>query len=116
MEEKYNPLQIASHVWGKFWALPEHNPSKIEDYSIFIQIKQTENEFYLIRVTKSGFLWKGFKSGTSWRLIQDEEELFRNKDLLGAVHVMFRDMPVIINNKELEPFPNYNFFWNYIAE
>ena len=116
MEEKYSPLQVASRVWGKFWAFPEHNPSRIEDYSVYIQIKQSGNEFYMIRVTKSGFLWKGFKSGTSWRLIQDEEELFKNKDILGAVHVRFRELPIMINDKELEPFPNYNFFWNYISK
>jgi hypothetical protein len=115
MEEKYNPYHLVSQVWGKFWANPEHQHSKIEDYSIFIRIKQNEIECYQIRITKAGSLWKGFTSGTTWRLIQDEEELFKNKDLLGAVNVEFRNKPIKINDKVLEPFPNYDYFWNYIT-
>ena len=115
MEEKYDPLQAASHVWSKFWPLPEHRNSKIEDYTIFIQIKQSENECYLIRPSKSGYLWKGSASGTQWRLISDEEELYKNRDLLGVVYVKFRNNLVMINAKELEPFPNFNLFWNYIT-
>lgn len=115
MEEKYDPLQIVSHVWGKFRALPEHLDSQVEDYSIFIKIKQSENEYYLIRSSKYGHLWKGILSGTDWRMITDTEELSENKDLLGTVHIKFRNNPIRINNKPLEPFPNYDFFWNYIT-
>jgi len=115
MEEKYNPFQVASHVWGKFWALPGHQISSIEDYSAFIEIKKTEKECYLIRPSKQGYLWKGNLFGTKWRLIPDLEELFENKDLLGTVHIRFRDKPIKINDNTLEPFPNYEFFWNYIT-
>jgi hypothetical protein len=115
MEEKYDPLQIVSHVWGKFWALPEHQHSQIEDYSIFIEIRYTKNECYQIRATKNGTLWKGTCAGTSWRHIKDEEELYKKRDFLGAIQVRFRDKPIKMNGKLLDLFPNYIFFWNYIA-
>jgi len=115
MEEKYDPLQVVSHVWGKFWALPEHQDSQIEDYSIFIEIKYSKNECYQIRATKNGTLWKGTCAGTDWRSIKDEEELYKKRDFLGAVHVRFRNKLIKINDKVVDPFPNYIFFWNYIT-
>jgi hypothetical protein len=115
MEEKYDPLQLVSHVWGKFWAFPEHQDSQIEDYSIFIEIRYSKKEYYQIRATKNGTLWKGTDSGTTWRHVKDEEELYKKRDFLGAVHVRFRDKPIKINGKILDPFPNYIFFWNYIS-
>lgn len=115
MEDKYNPLHVASHVWGKFWAFPEHQNSSIEDYSIFIEIKQTESECYLIRPSKNGYLWRGSLSGTRWTLITELEELNENKELLSAVHIKFREEPVKIKDKILEPFPNYDLFWYYIT-
>lgn len=115
MEEKYDPLQVVSHVWGKFWTLPDHQNSKIEDYSVFIEIRQSEKECYQIRASKNGTLWMGTCAGTAWRYIKDEEELYKKRDFLGAVHVRFKDKPIEINNKLLEPFPNYIFFWNYIT-
>jgi hypothetical protein len=115
MEEKFNPLHAASCVFAKFWMLPDHQGGELADYSIFIEIKQSENMCYLIRPTKSGYLWKGILSGTKWKLITNFEELNENKDLLGAVHIKFRDKPIEINNNPLEPFPNYGLFWNYIT-
>jgi hypothetical protein len=115
MEEKYDPLQIVSHVWGKFWALPGHRDSQIEDYSIFIEIRYSKNECYQIRATKNGTLWKGTEPGTTWKAVKDEEELYKKRDFLGAVHVRFRDRPIKMNNKIIDPFPNYTFFWNYIT-
>ena len=115
MEEKYDPLQLVSHVWGKFWALPEHQGSQIEDYSIFIEIKYSKNECYQIRATKNGTLWKGTCAGTDWRSIKDEEELYKKRDFLGAVHVRFRNKLIKIHNKMIDPFQNYDFFWSYIT-
>jgi hypothetical protein len=115
MEEKYDPLQVVSHIWGKFWPLPEHQNSQVEDYSISIEIRYSKNECYQIRATKNGTLWKGECSGTSWRAIKDEEELYKKRDFLGAVHVRFRGKLIKIDNKVLDPFPNYIFFWNYIT-
>lgn len=116
MEEKYNPLYVASHIWSKFWGLSGHQNSAIEDYSIFIEIKQSENECFLIKPSKHGYLWKGTLFGTKWKLITEIEELNNNKDLLSAVHVRFRGELIKMNNKILEPFPNYDLFWNYITK
>jgi hypothetical protein len=115
MEDKYSPLHVVSHVWGKFWAFPEHQNSAIEDYSIFIEDKHSENDCFQIRVTKNGCLWKGIRLGTAWRAIKDEEELYKNREFLGAVHITFRNDPIKMNDKVLEPFPNYDFFWSYIT-
>jgi hypothetical protein len=114
LEEKYDPLQIVSRVWSKFRALPDHRDSKIEDYAIFIEIKNSQKEYYQIRAAKNGFLWRGTESGQTWRSVEDEEELFRARDSLGAVLVRFRERPIKIKGKILDPFPNYTFFWNYI--
>ena len=115
MEDKYSPLHVASHIWIKFWGLPGHQSTSVEDYSVFIEIKQTENECYLIKPSKHGYLWKGTLTGTKWKLITDFEELYKKKDLLKSVRVRFKEEPVKINDKILEPFPNYDFFWNYIT-
>lgn len=115
MEEKYDPLHIVSHVWAKFYTLPEHKNSKIEDYSIFIEIDNNKNECYLIKAREDTFLWKGPCAGTNWDAIKDEEELYKKRDILGAVHVRFRDKLIKIDNKVLDPFPNYIFFWSYIT-
>jgi hypothetical protein len=115
MEEKYSPLHVVSQVWGKFWWIPEHQGSRVEDYSIFIGDKQDENECYLIRASKSGCLWKGIRFGKSWMSINDEEELYRKREFLGEVHIKFRNNPIKMSDKVLEPFPNYNLFWSYIT-
>jgi hypothetical protein len=115
MEEKYDPLHVVSHVWAKFYTLPEHKNSKIEDYSIFIEIKYSKNECYHIRASENGTLWKGTCAGTSWRSVKDEEELYKKREFLGAVHVRFRNKLIEINDKVVDPFPNYDFFWNYIT-
>ncbi|MDH4218481.1 MAG: hypothetical protein OEW69_08665 [Nitrospirota bacterium] len=116
MEDKYDLLQIVSRVWARFYTLPEHKNSKIEEYSIFIEIKNSNDECYLINAREEDFLWKGMLSGITWQVIMDEEELYKKRDLLGFVHVRFRDKPIKINNKILDPFPNYDFFWNYIIK
>lgn len=116
MQDKFNPLQAYSCVFSKFWMFPEHQDSQIADYSIFIEIKQSENECYLIKPSKIGYLWKGILFGTKWKLITNFEELYENKDLLGAVHIKFRNDPIKIDNMPLEPFPNYDLFWNYITK
>ncbi len=115
MKERYNPIHLACHVWAKFYALPKHKNSKIEDYSIYIEINNGKKECYLVQGGEDAFLWKGAYARTSWEPIKDEEELYKKKDLLGSVHVRFKDKPIEIDNKLLEPFPNYIFFWNYIT-
>ncbi len=115
MEDKYDPLHVVSHVWAKFYTVPEHKNSKIEEYSIFIEIKYSKNECYQIQAAKNGTLWKGTCAGTDWRSVEDEEELYKKRDFLGAVHVRFRNKLIKINNKVVDPFPNYNFFWSYIT-
>lgn len=105
---------MASHIWSKFWGLPGHQNSAIEDYSVFIEIKESENECFLIKPSKNGYLWKGTLFGTKWKLISDFEEFYEKRDLLSAVHVWFKEEPVKMSNKILEPFPNYDLFWNYI--
>ena len=115
MEEKYDPFHIVGHVWSKFRTLPEHREAKIEEYSIFIEIKYSKNECYLIRAGETNFLWRGAYLGTTWKPVNDPEELYKNRDLLRAVHVTFKGEPININNKILEPFPNCELFWNYIT-
>ena len=115
MEERYDPFHIVSRVWSKFHALPEHREAKIEEYSIFVEIKYSKEECYLIKAGDDNFLWRGVCSGTTWRTIKDFEELYDKRDFLGAVTIRFRNNPIKIENKILEPFPNYNLFWNYIT-
>jgi hypothetical protein len=115
MGDKYSPLHLASYVWSKFWGLYGHQDATVEDYSIYIEIKQTENECYLIKPAKTGYLWRGTLFGTEWKPIFKLEELNTNKDLLSTVHIRFKEEPVKIKDKILEPFPNYNLFWSYIT-
>jgi len=115
MQDKYNPLHVASHVWGKFFTLSGHQNSSVEDYSVCIEIKGSENECYLINPTATGYLWKGTCSRDIWRVVEDTEELYKKRDLLGAVHIRFRDEPIKIEDKVLEPFPNYALFWDYLT-
>ncbi len=118
MEEKYDPLLIISHVFGKLFALSGHQKSSINNYSIFIEIKESKNECYQIKIRKNidDILCKGQCSGTSWRVIKNHEVLSKNKDFLGTVHIRFRNRQIKINNRILEPFPDYDSFWNYITK
>jgi hypothetical protein len=116
MEEKYSPLHIVNHVWGKFFALPEQRECKIEEYSVFIEIKYSKKECFLIKAGKDGFLWRGICSGTSWRAIKDAGELYDKRDFLGSVSIRFRNNPIKIENKILDSFPNYDLFWHYISK
>lgn len=115
MEEKYDPFHIISHVWGKFHGLPEHREAKIEEYSVFVEIMYSKKECYLIKAGEENFLWKGACSGTQWRAINERKELYDKRDFLRSVNIRFRNNPIAIENKILEPFPNYDFFWNYIS-
>ena len=115
MEDKYNPLHILSLVWTKFWRFPGYQNSAIEDYSIFIEIKQNENECFLISVSKYGYLWKGSLFGNKWKLITDFKEFYEKKDLLKTVHLRFKDEPICIKNEILEPFTDYDLFLEYIT-
>ncbi len=115
MNEKYDPIHLAGYVWARFYALPEHKNCIIEDYSIFIDIDNGKKECYLVKAGEETFLWKGVHGGETWEAIRDEEELYKKRDLLGSVHIRFKDKPLEIDNRLLEPFPNYIFFWNYIT-
>ena len=115
MEEKYDPFHIVSHVWAKFHSLPEHRDAQIEDYSIFIENKSAEKECYIIKAGEDTFLWKRDHPEATWSVVTDPEEFYDKRDSLGAVTVGFQDEPINIGNKTLEPFPNFDFFWNYIT-
>jgi L-rhamnose mutarotase len=116
VEDQYNPVYVISNVWGKFRALLEHQNSQVEDYSIFIETKQSENEGYLIKYGNDAFLWRGTISGTRWRVIQEPEELYENRNFLGKVHIKFKGKKIKMGNESLGPFPSYNMFWNYIKK
>jgi hypothetical protein len=116
MEEKYDPFHIVSHVWAKFHGLPGHRDAKIEDYSIFIENKSKEKECYIIKAGEEYFLWKKEHPGATWSAVTNPEEFYDRRDSLGTVTIGFKDEPIKINDKTVEPFPNYGLFWHYITK
>lgn len=113
-EDRYNPVFVISNVWGKFQAFPTHRNSRIEDFTVFIEIKSGRKKGYLIEFGDAVFLWRGTRPKTGWMVIEDPEELHKKRHLLGKVHVRFKGRRIKIGNKPLDPFPDYEAFWNYI--
>jgi len=118
MEDKYNPFMILRHTWGKFFGIPEYKDGSVEDYSIFIEIKESNLECYQLKAIKNKTicLYRGYCKGSSWREIKDNETLFNDKESLGIVYIRFKDLPIKIENKVLESFSNYDSFWQYISK
>lgn len=115
MKEKYDPKMILSHMCGKFFGIKGHENVTINDYSIFIEIKNLENQCYRIGSTNNcPALHIGYCRSTSWTEIRDHEILFKNKDQLGRVHIRFKNKPIKINGQSIESFEAYDSFWDFI--
>jgi hypothetical protein len=109
MEEKYDPEKIHLFTYGNFLLQAKYKDHKAYEYEIFIEIKESKNECYLVRAENQriGFLWKGFCNGNSWTEIRDKLYLSENKDKLGKVYVRF-------GNKIIKEYQDYEEFWEKI--
>ncbi len=114
--DRYNPVYVISNVWGKFHAIPDYRKSQLEDYAVFLEIKQNRKKGYLIKFTIEAFLWTGSMSQNTWKVIEEPEELYCKRDSIGKVHIRFKGEEVKIHNRVLAPFPSYGVFWDYIKQ
>jgi len=113
MEEKYDPKEMLRLVWSKFSTTIR---GSIDDYSVCIEIKNSNNECYFIcsRPNNPIKLLRG-KCKTMHGLEQNFEILFNDKDFLGRIHLRFRNKPINIKGKPVGPFQTYDVFWEYIS-
>ena len=58
----------------------------------------------------------GFCEGKIWTEVQVQDALFDKKELLGNVHIRFKNMPIKIENGIIGPFQSYDDFWEYISK
>jgi len=112
MEKKYNPDNILLGTYARFLFNDE-----IYNYEIFIKIKKSK-ECYRIKSERNKpiSLWKGICTGSNWRLIQDSQVLFSDKDLLGEVYIQHNKEEMIRNKaylvrKIIKKYKNYEEFW-----
>jgi hypothetical protein len=109
MIEKYNPDHIIMNTWGRFSGLDEYKDSEAHDFKVYIEIKESDKEMYVMGGYKNNFFLLKDTLRTSKTTITSPKNLFKDKDLLGRVHVEFR-------KKQIKSYQSYDEFWEDIKQ
>jgi hypothetical protein len=107
MIEKYNPDHIIRNTWRQFSFLDEYKDSEVHDFQVYIDIKESDKEMYIIGGYENNFFLLKFTLRSSSTTITSPKNLFKDKDLLGKVHIEFK-------KKQIKSYQNYDEFWEDI--
>ena len=109
VEEKYSPDCIIRNTWRRFSMLPEYKGSEAHDFQVYIEIKESHKDMYIIGGHKNNFFLLKFKLKSSATTIMSPKNLFKDKDLLGKAYVEFK-------KKQIRCYQNYDEFWEDIKQ
>lgn len=107
MEEKYNPNHVLKNTLERFTGLDEYKGSEVHDFQIYIEIKDSETDKYIIGGYKSDCFLLKYSLRRSSSTITAPKNLFRDKDKLGKVDIKFK-------KEMIKSYQNYDEFWDDI--
>lgn len=114
LEDKYNLEKILAGTHEIFLFQPGYEDAQIHEFKVYIHIKGTQNDWYIIQADQSGpaRLWK--ESTTDIKrdileggLIEDSLILSQNRTALEEVCIKFR-------GKIIKRYSGYDEFWEDI--
>lgn len=108
MEEKYSPIRILRNTWRRFSKLNEYKESEAHDFQVYIEIKQSKDDMYIIGGYKSDCFLLKYSLRRSSSTITAQKNLCRDKDKLGKVNIKYK-------KKEIQDYQDYDEFWDDIT-
>ena len=107
MEEKYNPIHVLKNTLKRFSEQDRYRRSEVHDFQIYIDIKDSEADKYIIGGYKSDCFLLKYSLRRSSSTITAPKNLFRDKDKLGKVDIKFK-------KEMIKSYLNYDEFWDDI--
>jgi hypothetical protein len=107
MEEKYSPDHIITKTWRRFFMLNDYKGSEAHDFKVYIEIKESSGERYIIGGPENNVFVLKFTLKSTETTITSPKNLFNDKDLLGKVDVEFK-------GRQVKSYQNYDEFWQHI--
>ena len=107
MEEKYNPIHVLKNTLKRFTELDEYKRGEVHDFQIYIEIKDSKADKYIIGGYKSDCFLLKYSLRRSSSTITAPKNLFRDKDKLGKVVIKFK-------KEMIKSYQNYDEFWDDI--
>jgi len=108
MEGKYDPARILRNTWQRFSKQDECKESEAQDFQVYIEIKQSKKDMYIIGGYKSDCFLLKYSLRRSSSTITAPKNLFRDKDKLGEVQILYK-------KKEIQHYQDYDEFWDDIT-
>lgn len=90
MEGNYDPKRILMNTFQRFSAMDEYRGSEIHDYQIYIEIKGSEDDRYIIGGYKKDCFLLKYSLRRSSSTITAPKNLYRDRDKLGKVEIKFK--------------------------
>ncbi len=107
MEDKYNPTLVLKNTLKRFSELDKYKGSEVHNFQIYIEIKDSEADKYIIGGYKSDCFLLKYSLRRSSSTITAPKNLFRDKDKLGKVDIKFK-------KEMIKSYQSYDEFWDDI--